>query len=170
MVISGVLHHVASPEALEALGFRFGRVTHVPTLSDFWPIGTGVTSNSIPAYNGELLRFQGQAPVYLYWNGTVHHIKSPAEFSALGLRWSWVANVPHALGNTPVGSAVSLPGSWISDGTLLQVKNENPVYLVANGELHHIASLAAFRGLQAIWGQVVEVSHLPSLSTGARIS
>lgn len=170
LVMNGVLHHVANPQTLAALGFQFNQVTHVPTLPDFWPIGTEVTLNSIPTYNGELLRFQGTAPVYLDWKGALHHIQSPAEFSALGFHWSWVANLPNALGNTPVGSPVVLPGSWFSDGTLIQVRNQNPVYLVANGQLHHIASLAAFRGLQAIWGQVLKVSHLPSLSMGTPIS
>lgn len=167
LVINGVLHHVATPQTLQALGFTFAEVTQVPTLPDFWPIGASVTTASIPHYNGELIRFQNTAPVYLYWNGALHHISSPSQFSALGLHWSWVANLQNSNPSTPVGSPVSLPGSWFSDGTLVQVRHQNPVYLVANGELHHVASLAAFRGLAANWGQVVKVAHLPNLSMGA---
>ncbi|NMP23153.1 hypothetical protein [Sulfobacillus harzensis] len=170
LVINGVLHHVANPATLGALGYTFGQVTHVPSLPDFWPVGATITQNAVPYYNGELLRFQGTASVYVYWNGALHHVISRSQFSQLGLKWTWVANLPHGIGSTSVGAPVSLPNSWIADGTLIQVHGQNPVYLVANGELHHVASLSAFHGLAANWSEVLEISSLPSLANGTPIN
>ena len=116
--------------------------------------GATLLAASVPslaqAQTGGLYQQVGQPAVYLYQNGSLHHVPSAALFNAMGLSWNSVQHVstlPYRVGQ-PVD--------------LIRQQGTPGVYFVHNAVLSRIPSAAAFTQAGFQWGNVVVVNWLPA--------
>ena len=169
-VISGVLHPLASDRALSLTGYTPHQIVSVPSIPALWPVGTPESATASTLYQGEVVQFGDKGPLYLLWNDYLHRIANPAMFHALGLTPGVVAHFNAHHFAAPIGSSLAASKRWIpagiADGTLLRVAGNPAIYLVVDGALWRIPSLAAFRQQGAQWNQVRTVPTLPDLPAG----
>jgi spore germination protein YaaH len=117
--------------------------------------------------NGSFVRVAGTDPVYWYENGTLYHVPNPSVFFALGGQWSDVQALSE-LPVGPIGLPLDLP---FPDGTLVRPGGGDPIYMVWNGVLRHIASPTVFDDLGLSWSQVVTVPPIqPTWPVGEPIT
>lgn len=122
---------------------------------------TPFSSSSTPTARGPYLgQVAGQPTVYEVQGGERHPIPDPAILAAMQapgtLPWVTWSTTP----NLPVGIPAIVP---FPSGTLIRAAGQAPVYLVEDGVLHHVASLAALKALGRTLNQVVSVSSISSV-------
>ncbi len=107
--------------------------------------------------NNTLVRVGTTHPIFLYRHGTVYHVPRTL-LSAIGSRREDVTSVQSLRGDT-TGLPLVVP---YADGTLLQARNHNAVYLVKGGVLHWITNRSTFLGMGYQWHDIRKIPSLPA--------
>ncbi len=168
LVIHGVLRHVGSPSVLYQMGYNFGEVQQVASLSANWPVGPALNSLVPYAPDGSLFQQTGHASVYVAINGQLSHVMSGSVFLAMGYQWSQIQHVT-TLPNLPIGPALTSPDRVYPTGTLIKLNGASAVYLVQNGVLRHVGSPSILYALGYTFADVQNVSTLGSLPIGSAV-
>ncbi|MCL5015028.1 MAG: hypothetical protein M1493_13760 [Firmicutes bacterium] len=117
-------------------------------------IGGGAAFASSP---GGLYQQWGQPAIYLYQNGSLHHIPSAGLFNAMGLSWSAVHHVASL--PAPIGSPVDLIRPWGSSKVY---------FLPPQGNIAEwIPSAQAFADAGFSWAAVHRVAWIPTKNVSA---
>lgn len=138
LVQNGVLHHIASASVFLGMGYTWNQIQTVPALQPNWPVGPDITSPFTYVPSGSLYRVASTAPVYVAFNGALHHILSASLFLAMGYQWSQIRVVSGL--PLPIGSNVTSPIAAYPSGTLLQAADTGSDYMVESGMLRPISS------------------------------
>lgn len=86
VIIQGKKKWIATPEVFETLGYKWTAITVVDAN----------TLKSIPDFEDNLIRANGDIKVYMVVNGIRHHIPNPDIFLDYGFLWGDVKDVPQA--------------------------------------------------------------------------
>ncbi len=128
--------------------------------------------------NGTIVQFQGQSPVYLVNNGTLHWISSPALFSDLGYQWSQVKVYPYSVPRPPAGMAVrylKVKGQstlyYLSPYGLYPLPDPHEEYRMpsANPPSQDIYTVASLPESVSTWQAGYDFTIVPSIPSGVLI-
>ncbi|NMP22537.1 glycosyl hydrolase family 18 protein [Sulfobacillus harzensis] len=162
----GALYHIPSVQIFSGLGYAWKDVQSFPSLKGY-TVGLPMV---VPFPDGTLIQAEGQNPVYLVENGVLHWITNSSTFLGMGYNWSEITKVPSIQTNWPTGSPISSPFTYLPDGTLFRIGNTNPVYVINNGQIQHIASVSVFDAMGYSWSEVKSLSTMPSLPQGPALT
>ena len=161
----------------------WGQVMDVPAATlDQFPVGADITAAAVTkapttAYEGKLLRAEGQGAVYLIQSGLKHWVSTEDILTARYGGWNNVTDVPAAVLNLfPKGGDITTAQGTKTlsqyEGQLFRADGKGPVYLIDGGRKRWISSEAALNQLYGGWSQVTDVTadFLSQFPLGADIA
>ena len=154
LVVDDQLRKIASSDVFRTLGFNPEEIIDVTNLeTDQMAKGDDITlQSSYPT--GALIRDKDSGGVYFVQNGVKYPIMSPEILKVNYPSQRVAKGKSDELDKYPKGDFVKF-----KDGTLIKAKNDDKVYVIADGKKYHLKDEAAFltRGYQ--WVNVIETSQ-----------
>ncbi|KKK74067.1 hypothetical protein LCGC14_2887480, partial [marine sediment metagenome] len=160
----GLKRHIPNPATLEAYGYLWGNVNHIPD-STLAGIPTGEPLLDALA-DGNLLRGGGSG-VYVMEAGVRRHITSPSALVDCGYGRDAVFVISNSpLNSVPTGDPLSgppCPHLSPPDGILVKGTG-SAAYVMQQGLKRHVPNLATFAAQGFLWGNV---NNIPDSTLGA---
>ncbi len=168
------LYHIPNTTMLAGMGYTMAQVKSVPNLEGY-SLGYPMV---VPYPDGTVLDPKGSPTVYLEEAGVLHPVTTATVFKALGLKAQNVVIIPHLKPNWPIGPTITQASQPYQPsatpirptGTLVRTSRGGTIYLVAGGRLHPFASAHDFLAAGYHWNEIQQVSALPHLPVGTRIT
>lgn len=126
----GVKRNVMSPVAFASWGFDWASVVTITAAElSGYNVAKTAAGNYLLMRPGTLVRSTASPSVYVFgFDDQLHHIMTPAVFTALGLRWADIGVIGAAeLGVYTIGDDISSSSIWV-DGTLIKGDASPRVY------------------------------------------
>ena len=151
---SGLKRHVRNPVTLEAYGYLWGNVDHIPD-SSLAGVPSGESLLDALA-DGNLLKGTGDE-VYAMEGGLKRHVSSPSALKDCGYGSDAVYVISdsrlEAISAGPALSGPPCPKLSFADGALLSGSGPE-VYVMGGGSKRHIISREVFETCGYLWGDV----------------